>query len=250
MSLTRFAGTWNVNTFYVKGNMVISPINTKAYILSLTSLTGGTDPSVPSANWVLTTIDDPTVVDSLNGLENTVTLTSPNASITINPSGQDIQLQSATQSVYQATYYKSVQQNLVSPNTDITFDVVAAWNNANGYITHSSGTANFTVAVAGLYQLEFNISVNANGATWNNTSNKAVSIDVTRSTEQAVIQNNALTAINTSYQQAVASSFYLNVGDIINLRSTLPLSSGTPFAVGILNTFDLNTFFTWRYITA
>jgi len=153
--------------------------------------------------------------------------------------------------VYQATYYKSVQQNLVNPDTDITFDVVAPWSNVGGYITHSDGTTNFTVAVAGLYQLEFNISVDDNGATWNNTKNKAVSIDITRSTEQAVIRNNSLTAINTPYQQAVASSFYLDVGDVINLRNTLPFTSvATPFAVGILNTFDLNTFFTWQYITA
>ena len=153
-------------------------------------------------------------------------------------------------SVYQATYYKSVQQNLVNSNTDITFDLTGAWNNDGGYITHTSGTTDFTVVVAGLYQLEFNISINANGATWNNGVNKAVSIDITRTTEQAVIQNNALTAVSQSYQQAVASSFYLNVGDIINLRSTLAFATATPFAVGILNTFDLNTFFTWQYITA
>lgn len=153
--------------------------------------------------------------------------------------------------VYQATYYKSVQQNLVNANTDITFDSTGSWNNDGGYITHTNGTSNFTVVVAGLYQLEFNISINANGATWNQSVNKATSIDITRvgNPEQAVIQNNALTAIGQSYQQAVASSFYLNVGDIINLRSTLAFATATPFAVGILNTFDLNTFFTWTYIS-
>ena len=135
-------------------------------------------------------------------------------------------------------------------NTDITFDLTGAWNNDGGYITHTNGTTAFTVAVAGLYQLEFNISINANGATWNNGVNKTVSIDITRTTEQAVIQNNALVAISQSYQQAVASSYYLNAGDVINLRSTLAFATATPFAVGVLNTFDLNTFFTWRYITA
>ena len=153
-------------------------------------------------------------------------------------------------SVYQATYYKSVQQNLVNANTDITFDLTGAWNNDGGYITHTNGTTAFTVAVAGLYQLEFNISINANGATWNNGVNKAVSIDITRTTEQAVIQNNSIVAVNQSYQQAVASSYYLDVGDVINLRSTLAFATATPFAVGVLNTFDLNTFFTWQYITA
>ena len=181
-------------------------------------------------------------------------LASPDATFTTTPSTGTINMAISFPSVpvYQATYYKSVQQNLVNANTDITFDVVATWSNPNGYITHTSGTTNFTVVVAGLYQLEFNLSINANGATWNNAVNKAVSIDITRTTlgEQAVIQNNALTAVNTSYQQAVSSSYYLNVGDIINLRSTLAFASATPFAVGILNTFDLNTFFTWQYITS
>jgi len=232
-SVTSLNGCQNVVSLTNGGNVTITP-NVGAGTISLSV------PSIPSS------------VTSLNGLTNAVNLTSPNGSITFNVSGQNIQLQSATQPVYQATYYKSVQQNLVNANTDITFDVVATWSNANGYITHTNGTTDFTVAVAGLYQLEFNISINANGATWNTALNKAVSIDITRPTiaEQAVIQNNALVANNTSYQQAVASSFYLNVGDVINLRSTLAFASATPFAVGIQNTFDLNTFFTWRYISA
>jgi len=213
--IIRFAGTWSVTHRYIYAELVISPVNSSAYVLVVNELLGGTDPSVPSANWVL-----------------------------IPSSGGGPQ-------VYQATYYKSVQQNLISPNTDITFDEVGAWNNDGGYITHTNGTADFTVVQTGLYQLEFNIGVNANGATWNNTSNKAVAIDITRAAlgEQAVIQNNALTAINTSYQQAVASSFYLEAGDIINLRNTLPFATATPFAVGVLNTFDLNTFFTWVFIS-
>ena len=211
-SLLRYAGVWNASTTYYSNNMVVSPLNGEAYLLLLTSLTGGSDPSIPSANWVLA------------------------------PSGSN--------EVIQATYYKSVQQNLTNPNTDIIFDMTATWNNDNGYITHTSGTSVFTVAVAGLYQLEFNISINANGATWNTGVNKALSIDITRTTEQAVIQNNAMVANSQSYQQAVASSFYLNVGDVINLRNTLAFASAIPFAVGVLNTFDLNTFFTWRYITA
>jgi hypothetical protein len=152
----------------------------------------------------------------------------------------------------QATYYKSVQQNLTNGNTDITFDTVANWSNVNGYITHVSGTSDFVVVKSGLYSLEFNLSVNANGATWNTAINKTVNIDITRSpiAEQAVIQNNAIVANNTSYQQAVVTSYYLQAGDVINLRCGLAFASATPFAVGLLNTFDLNTFFSWRYVSA
>jgi len=152
--------------------------------------------------------------------------------------------------VYQATYYKSAQQNLVNPDTDITFDLTGSWNNDGGYITHVNGTKDFTVVQTGLYQLEFNISINANGATWNTGVNKTVSIDITRTTEQAVIQNSQSVANSISYQQSVSTTYYLIAGDVINLRSTLAYASATPFAVGFLNVFDLNTFFNWRYVSS
>jgi len=151
--------------------------------------------------------------------------------------------------IFTATYYKSVNQNLSNADTDITFDLNADWNNDGEYITHTNGTTNFTVNKAGLYQLEFNISINANGATWNNSINKTVSIDITRSSTQAVIQNSSLIQTGTSYQKSISSTYYLNVGDVIKCRNTLAFASATPFAVAVLNTFDLNTFFSWIFIT-
>jgi hypothetical protein len=150
--------------------------------------------------------------------------------------------------VFTATYYKSANQNLLNADTDITFDLTASWNNNGGYITHTNGTATFTVVKAGLYQLEFNISINANGATWNNSINKTVSIDITRSSTQAVIQNSSMMQTGTSYQKSVGSTYFLNAGDVIKCRNTLAFASATPFAVSVLNTFDLNTFFTWTFI--
>jgi len=269
-----FAGIWNSTTPYPQFYFVLSPIDNLCYInITPSPVLGGSDPSVqPSTVWLLfpnvtgditgiiagtgiagggssgsVTISNAGVT-SLQSLTGAVTLSSPTATFT--NVGNNIELTIPNPPVYRATYYKSVRQNLINADTDITFDVVAPWSNINGYITHTSGTANFRVAVAGLYQLEFNISINANGATWNNALNKIVSIDITRtpSGERAVIQNDALTAVSTSYQQAVASSFYLEVGDIINLRNTLAFASATPFAVGVQNTFDLNTFFTWTFV--
>lgn len=165
------------------------------------------------------------------------------------PTAQDISI--SVSPVYQATYYKSVQQSLVNPNTDITFDLTGSWNNDGGYITHTPGSANFTVVQTGLYSLEFNVSIDANGATWNTGVNKVVSIDITRPTitEQAVIQNSALQANSTSYQQAVATSYYLVAGDVINFRTTLAFATATPFVVPVQNTFDLNTFVSWQFIS-
>ena len=153
--------------------------------------------------------------------------------------------------VYQATYYKSVVQNLTSGSTDMTFDLDAAWNDDNGYITHTPGSANFTVVQAGLYQLEFNATVLANGATWLSTSNKGVSIDITRSptAEQVVLGQSAFMASGTNYLQNTCSTFDLAAGDVINCRVSNTFSSGPAQAQCVQNTIDLNTFFTWRYVS-
>jgi len=187
-------------------------------------------------------------VTSLNTLSGDVTL-SAGTNIQLAPSGNNIKINNRP---LQATYYKSVQQNLINANTDITFDLTGAWNNTGGYITHTNGTKDFTVVMAGLYQLEFNVSIDANGATWNNSVNKLVSIDITRIgiPEQAVISNSAIQAVNTSYQQSVAATYYLNAGDVINFRTTLAFATATPFAVGVQNTFDLNTFVSWTLISS
>jgi len=157
-----------------------------------------------------------------------------------------------TAPLYQATYYKSANQNLTNGNTDITFDQDAAWNNDNGLITHTAGSTDFVVVQAGLYQLEFNLSVNANAATWNTSNSKVVSIDITRSpnAEQVVIGQTALTATTQSYTQSVVSTFKLEVGDVINLRHYGNFATATPFAQGVQNTIDLNTWFSWRLIAS
>lgn len=152
--------------------------------------------------------------------------------------------------VYQSTYYKSVNQNLNNGSTDITFDVNAAWNNGGGYIAHTSGSTDFTVVQAGLYQLEWNSSIVANGSTWNTGTNKVNSIDITRSpnAEQVVISQTATTASGLNYTQSVCSTVRLEVGDIINLRVQSNFSTAIPYAQAVTSTFDLNTWFSWRFI--
>jgi len=153
----------------------------------------------------------------------------------------------------QATYYNSAAQNLTSGNTDITFDGTGSWNNDGGYITHTNGTAAFTVVQAGLYQLEFNAYVLVNDGTWSPTVSRGIFIDITRSptAEQAVIGNTALQEV-ANYNVLTSASFYLVAGDVINCRINNPYTLGTPTppqASGLTNTIDLNTFFTWRFIS-
>lgn len=154
--------------------------------------------------------------------------------------------------VYQATYYKSAAQTLTSGNTDVTFDLTGSWNNTGGYITHTDGTTAFTVVQTGIYQLEFNATVLANGAVYTTTSGKSVGIDITRSpiAEQSVVINSALQATGLNYVMSVGTSYYLVAGDVINLRVGNTFTGGPPTLLQLQNTFDLNTYFTWTYVSS
>jgi hypothetical protein len=152
--------------------------------------------------------------------------------------------------LYLAQYYKSANQNLTNGSTDITFDSTQPWNNTGSYIIHTNGTPIFTVVQSGLYQLEFNLTVNANSATWNVGTNKVISIDITRGAVPEVVAfgqaNN--TSTTTNYIQSTSATMYLLAGDIINCRCQCNFATATPNAAGAVG-FDLNTWFTWKYIS-
>lgn len=212
--LLRWTGDWSPTTLYRYGDIVLASTNV-SYVCGVpTSLNQNPVPA-PSASWA--------PFPSSGG---------------------------AAPQVYQATYYNSVAQTLISGDTDITFDKTAPWNNTGGYITHTNGTKNFTVVQTGVYQLDFNAFISANGATWGTGANKIISIDITRSPtlEQAVITQSYLVATTVNYSQIVTTTFYLVAGDVINLRLSGFFAGGPPTALGVVNTIDLNTFFTWRYI--
>ena len=160
-----------------------------------------------------------------------------------------------TPQVYQATYYKNSDQNLTSPTTDVTFDEDGTWNNTGGYITHEGGTTDFTVGITGLYQLEFNANIIAvgTGSSWTSL-NKTISVDITRSPEAEVfaIQQSASISSGANYSQSLSCTFRLLPNDVINCRISNNFTAGVtgpPYARGLTNTFDLNTFFTWRFIS-
>ena len=144
-------------------------------------------------------------------------------------------------------YYKSANQVLVSGSTDITFDREQTWNNTGSYITHTSGSTDFVVQKSGLYQLEWTVTITS--ATWTDLL-KQISIDITRSplVEQVTIAQNASIPTGRNYGQSVSGTFYLLTGDVINCRVVNTFTSGTSSALGFTTTFDLNTWFTWKYI--
>lgn len=150
--------------------------------------------------------------------------------------------------VYIAQYYKSANQGLSIGATDLTFNLTQPWNNTGGYITHVNGTTDFTVVKSGLYQLEFNATINGTSSTSTDLL-KQISIDITRSplVEQVTIAQNASIPSARNYGQSVTGTFYLVAGDVINCR-VVNSFAGTAAVAGLTNTFDLNTWFTWKYI--
>jgi hypothetical protein len=210
-------GLWVFGTYYNPNAIAVSPLDYNTYVCLATDGTF-TDPSLAPTFWSLF-------------VQRGVTGSAP--------------------PVYQATYYKSVAQTLTSGSTEITFDLTGAWNNTGGYITHTSGSKDFNVVQTGLYQLEFNTLISANGSTWLTTSNKGIIIEITRSptAEQSIIANSTLTASGQNYGQSVIATYYLEAGDVINLKINNTFAGGPASVLGLLNTFDLNTFFTWRFIS-
>jgi hypothetical protein len=150
--------------------------------------------------------------------------------------------------LYVAQYFKSANQTLASGATDITFDLEQPWNNSGSYITHPSGTTNFVVNKTGLYQLEWNATITASNST---DILKQLSIDITRApiVEQITVAQNASIPNGRNYGQSVSATFYLVAGDVINCRVVNTFQGvTTPSVLGITNTFDLNTWFMWKYI--
>ena len=232
----------------------VTSVNTKSGAIVLAPGTNITITEAPANTFTIASTGGG--VTSLNTETGVLTLTSANANIVVGSTGAgNILLTAPTPQVYQATYYKSADQILNGPNapgnTDITFDLTGAWNNTGGYITHVNGTTSFTVVQTGIYFLEFNANIQGTGVAW--TGSKQVNIDITRSpiAEQAVIQQSATQNSGTDYGQSVSTTFYLVAGDVINLRIFNIYTSVTqPLARGLSSTFDLNTFFSWRYISS
>jgi hypothetical protein len=260
----RYAGIWNASTTYIPGMFVQSSLVNNSYAV-LQTVTGGSDPSVALApNWVefpLPPSGDITSVTAGTGLSgggSAGNVTLANAGVLQLTQGAGISITGTVANYtiiknppFQATYYKSVAQNLNNGDTDLIFDVSAPWNNAGTYITYTPGSTAFTVVQTGIYQLEFNAFVSANAATWGAASNKIISIDITRSptAEQAFVTQSGNTASATNYSQSLCATQYLVAGDVINLRVTCFFTGGPPSALGVVSGIDLNTWFSWRYIS-
>jgi len=246
----RFAGDWNAVTTFVFGEVVLAGAPSVAYACGVQSSLN-VDPSVqPSTDWFPFPPDAVAGVTSLNTLTGAITLAA-GTGISLTPVANTITIANTggTSTVYQATYSKSANQNLTSGPTDMTFNQTGSWNNTGGYITHTSGSTDFTVVQAGLYKLDFNATMVGTSGNWTDLL-KQISIDVTRSPnpEAIIIAQNASIPTARNYGQSLSGSLYLEAGDVINCRIN-NVFTGTVTALGSASG-DLNTFFSWTYISA
>jgi hypothetical protein len=153
-----------------------------------------------------------------------------------------------TQSTLIAQYFKTENQSAPTGNVDVTFDGTNDWNNTNGYITHTNGTADFVCQQAGIYQLEFATTVVADGSTWTNLL-KGVSIHITRIgiAEQTVLINRFNISSPNNWGNSVVGTVKLEAGDIIQCVVGHTIT-GTALIQGLTGTIDYNTTFTVKVI--
>jgi hypothetical protein len=148
-----------------------------------------------------------------------------------------------------ATYYKDTSQNFPSGDTSITFELLKSWSDTT-LITQTSPT-DFTVNQSGIYQLELNVTIsNLSGSTWTNFS-KYIQITLNRNgTDRTIGAQFGYANSGSNFILSLSLTYELLENDIINLKvisfhtSNLSISSPNPF-----DTFDLNTYFTWRAIS-
>lgn len=151
-----------------------------------------------------------------------------------------------------AVFSSSISKTLLTGGTVLGFNTNASYNTPIVLNTFNgaSNISTFTIGASGLYSLEANVSVSANGATWS-APLRSLNVLLTRGGTTVTM---AASTVNISsgvdYTIHSSSVFNFRVGDTIQFQLTGAITTGSPFAVGTTNTFDLNSWITFQYIKA
>jgi len=294
----KYAGIWSVSSSYLYADFVVSPIDSLAYVLVITTLTGGADPSVPSASWVnipnggggggitsLNGLDSgdnagiltlvsadgsvtfttptpstgqidasvtyPTTVTQLNGLTSSVSLTSPLNTITITPTGPDIELEANIPPLpipSYASFYSNTTQALNNGlETILTYDGKSI---GTGDLLPVGGvypTSGVVVMNAGVYKVLFSIQVDRNALLSGDFQAyiKAGGVAVPE-TNTVVVVNQSIQTLNTcEFIVSLIAGTTIQVGcwsnSVGQQALAVPISGTTPVAIPsiILNIYRL-----------
>jgi hypothetical protein len=149
-----------------------------------------------------------------------------------------------------AFFGKSGPENLPTGTTTIGFDTNAPFN--TGIVTNTytlvGDNSTFTIGASGLYQVEANLTVSANGATWA-LPLKTLNVVLTRNATTATIASSTVNITSTN-NYAIHSSmlFPFLTGDTIQIQHVHTITGGTPTALGLQSGFDLNTWVSFQFI--
>lgn len=148
------------------------------------------------------------------------------------------------QNIRMGQYYKTTPQSAGTGQTSITWDASTAWSNLTD-ITQIA-IDHFQVNTNGIYQLEAHMTCDASGSAWG-ASNKIFVINITRGTGSAVFVDTRFVVSGTNWGQHTTGTYELQIGDIIHIRLSQTLTSGTAL-IREAQGMDLNTLFTWTLI--
>lgn len=156
---------------------------------------------------------------------------------------------SPLQEIASGQWYKIATQTASSGDTSVTFSNATSWSDTS--TISKLNTTTFQVNKKGLYQLEFNVSNNANTGTWTNTL-KNTTILITRppTAQSSVLVQSTSVLTGISYNGSVTGTIALEVGDTIICRVTQTLTAGQTQigAQSGASPIDLNTSFTWMLL--
>lgn len=148
------------------------------------------------------------------------------------------------QNIRMGQYYKTTPQSAGTGQTSITWNASTAWSNLTD-ITQIA-IDHFQVNTNGIYQLEAHMTCDASGSAWG-ASNKIFVINITRGTGSAVFVDTRFVVSGTNWGQHTTGTYELQIGDIIHIRLSQTLTSGTAL-IREAQGMDLNTLFTWTLI--
>jgi len=185
-------------------------------------------------------------VASLQGLTGALNLTSTDGSVQYSTGGTNLNISAP---LFIGQYYRATGEVLGSGTDQITFELAQTWNNTNGYITWTVAGGqggNFTVVQAGIYQVEFALTILGSAATWN--GGRSASIAVLRGTNQSLLVQTVNPISGQGYVIQIVGTLRLNAGDVITCVHGGTNLTGQVTAAGLTNTFDYNTTFTWTFL--
>jgi hypothetical protein len=150
--------------------------------------------------------------------------------------------------ICQFTKLSNQLQTAVGP-TIVSFNALAGWidPNSQNYIWYVSGsTTRFQVNTAGVYQFEFALLVNGNGASWN--TQRQPQVYMIRGTSSALLQQSIFVPSGNGYAAQVTGTLSVQVGDFLECHLIGNNTSGLTQIQGFDGVFDYNTTFTYTYI--